>query len=385
MTDRTMRHALLLVALTCGIGSLTPRAEAQAISSNATIYIDGEKVTNASNVYISRAKCSGTWRFELQGYSTAVPYLEMWATNSTSTNCADQANRSSANNTNPVCWQVTSYQNAVRGKTTFIVDGNAIFNSTRANPAACDDGIRGTKYKVQFVTLESSTLTNTATVAASNNNPNQISAILTLYSKVPTAPTNASAIGGGRTLGISYDKIDNDPLTQYRAVFDHDPQAPIFPPELDAGTSMDAGAVTCGTGKFDSTTTADPDSGATGTGPKTGSEIAIDNSVTFQSGKTKGKSVSIGNLDAKNIPFNTYTAVAVYAIDGAGNLGQLSTRVCAKREETIGYLGACQDGGLDCGELDSCSLSPRNAGSAFWLSACTLALSALARRRRRSN
>jgi hypothetical protein len=383
MTDRTMRHALFLAALTVFAGSFASRVGAQAINANATIYVtptgegaEEEKLENGSLVYINRAQCDGKWRFELQGYSIRVPFLEMWATNNTSTNCADQANRSSATNTNPVCWPVggdANFQNAVSGKTTFTVDGGQIFGRS----GMCDDGIAGTKYKVQFVTLDSPTQKNTATVTASNNNPNQITAIFTLYSKIPSAPGGLDTIDGERTIGISYNKIDNDPLTEYRAYFDHDPNATVYPELMDGGvdTLLDGGPVTCGTGAL---TISSVDGGPTGL------SVNPDNMITFQSGTTKGESVSIKDLDTKGIALNTYTAVSVFAIDGAKNLGNLSPPICVKRVETPGYLDSCKQPGVDCGELDSCSLSPRNTGSAFWLSACTLAVSAWARRRRRS-
>jgi hypothetical protein len=393
MTDRTMRPAQLLLALTvlAWSSALPKRAEAQAISSNATIYVggkeDGQKLKNGSNVYINNAQCNNdVWQFDLQGYSTIVQSLEMWVTNNTGTNCTEQANRSSANNTRPVCWQVKLDQplNNVRGTVSVVVRGRQIFDSDRNADNECDTGIAGTPYKVQFVTLASPTVENTATVTPSSQNPNQISAIFTLYSKIPNAPAGTSTVSGGRTIGISYDKIDNDPLTQYRAYFDHDPNAIPMPKGLDGGVEIDAGAVTCGTGAFDDRAEDGEEESDGGAGRRrpTGSEIDL--STIIQSGKTKGESLSIRDLDEKMIAYDTYTAVSVFAIDGAGNLGYLSPPVCVQRVRTRGYLELCRDGGLDCGELDSCSLSPRNTGSAFWLSACTLAISAW-RRRRRSN
>jgi hypothetical protein len=388
MTDRTMRPApylALAIAVLSGLFAAT-RAEAQqAINSNAVVYIDGDKVDNGSNVFISQAECNAQeWRFELQGYAQTVPFLEMWATNNISTNCADQANRNSANNNMPICWQIGTYANAVRGTVTFRVRGAEIFNNNnRSDTTRCDEGIMGSKYKVQFVTLDSPTTPMTTTVTASNNNPNQITAVLTLYSKVPVAPSNIRGINGGRTIGIRYNKIDNDPLTEYRAYFDHDPNAPVIPNNIDGGP--DPEPVTCGTGKFGRIGTLDPDGGADVQSPPTGSDITVDKMTTFQSGTTKGESLTIRDLDEKNIPLNTYTAVSVIAIDGAGNLGQLSDPICVKRVPTEGYLARCRDAGTECGDLESCSLSSRNTGSAFWLSACTLALSAWARRRRRSN
>ncbi|HEX5661342.1 MAG TPA: hypothetical protein VFX59_29335 [Polyangiales bacterium] len=386
-----MRPALLLVALTMLAWSYAPanRAMAQAINSNAKIYVGtGKALENGSNVYINSAQCNDEqWRFELQGYSTLVPFLELWVTNNSATDCTQQANRSSANNTQPVCWQVpiggsreVPYLNSVRTKLTITVPGRWIFNNDRDLDNDCDPGIAGTPYKLQFVTLASPTQGNTATVTESNRNANQISALLTLYSKIPVAPANARARSGETTIGIRYDKIDNDPLTRYRAVFDHALGAPAIPRLMDGGFDLDGGSVTCGTGAFDQR----PD-GDAGTRSPTGSEVIPDNAILFQSDRTNGESVSIGDLDRKGIALNSFTQVSVYAIDGAGNAGYLSTPVCVQRQETLSYLDTCRDAGTDCGELDSCSLSPRNTGSAFWLSACTLALSAWARRRRRSN
>jgi hypothetical protein len=382
MTERTMRHALLLSALTVLVWShaAVQRAEAQqAINGNATIYINDKKLKNGSSVYISKAQCEADWKIELQGYYVTVPFLEMWVTNNVSTNCADAANRVNNNLTSSVCWQVGGYHNSVRGNTTFTARGPEIFNSVdRGDTTKCDADIRGTKYKVQFVTLDSSTQMGASTVTAANSNPNQITALLTLYSAIPKAPENPRGVSGGTTLGLKWDKIDNDPLTEYRVYVDHDPTAPTYPPDIDAG------AVSCGTGAFNASMSTAPD-GAVTTSPATGQSVKVDNLHVFQSSTTKGSSTSIGNLDDKNIGVNTYSSVAVAAIDGAGNIGELSKPVCVKRVNAQGYLGTCRgDAGVDCGDLESCSLSPRNTGSAFWLSACTLAISAWARRRRRS-
>ncbi|HEY6878115.1 MAG TPA: hypothetical protein VI299_08840, partial [Polyangiales bacterium] len=296
------------------------------------------------------------------------------------TNCADPANRQSANLTTSNCWRV-DFRTNVNGKVSFPdLEGCHLFDRNKT----CPD-VRGTKFKIQFVTLDSPSEDMRTTAPAANNNANQVSAVFTLYAQIPDAPTNIKANEGDETIGISWNKINNDPLTQYRAFFDHDPNAVPMPSDgMDGGTGVDAGAVTCGTGKFNATTTTLED-GGTATTALPGSRVSIDNMITFQSSKTKGKSASIDGLDRKGIALDTYTAVSVAAIDGAGNIGYLSTPICVKRKAAIGYLEACRDAGVECGELESCSLSPRNTGSAFWLSAGTLALSAWARRRRRSN
>jgi hypothetical protein len=382
MTDRTMRLAQSLVALTVLAYALPERAEAQlAINSNATIYVtpegqtldkDDDKLENGSNVYISRAQCQGTWRFELQGYTQTVNFLELWAANSNTTNCADPANRNSTNLTDSTCWRI-AYENAVNGKVNFVdIPGAKLFDRSGVCPE-----IRGTKFKVQFVTLDSNTQPGTTTAPAANNNPNQIAAVFTLYSAVPVRPENPKPRSGERTLGLSWSKINNDPLTEYRAYFDHAPDAPVALD--DAGVGLDGG-LRCGTGAL----TARKAGADGGTAEITGADLDVDNMRVFKSGTTKGNNLSIKDLDGKGIALNTETAVSVAAIDGAGNIGLLSTPICVKRVETISYLDSCRDAGTDCGELESCSLSPRNTGSAFWLSACTLAISAWARRRRRS-
>ncbi len=377
MTDRTMRPALFLVALAVLAGSSASRAEAQAISSSLTVSIDGKKLKNGSNVYINRKQCNeGTWKLDLIGYSVTVPYLELWSANNQTTNCGDATNRTSGvNGTQTICWGPHRTANQVNGKVSFELKGSELFSR---DGGVCD-AVKGTKFKIQFVTLDSYTQGGTATVSASNNNPNQVSAIFTLYTAVPDPPTNIKPRSGGRTLGVSWDKINNDPLTQYRAFFDHDPNAPVVDPSADAGVPT-----VCGTGAFFASGRADDG----GVGPLTGDDLNLDASTLSLSDRSKGSNISITDLDSKGIAINTYTQVAVAAIDGAGNVGALSTPVCVLRADTVGYLDTCKnpDGGPgnNCGELDTCSLSPRNTGSAFWLSACTLALSAWARRRRRN-
>ncbi|MET0285290.1 MAG: hypothetical protein ABW352_12500 [Polyangiales bacterium] len=380
---RPAPYLALAIAVLSGLFAAS-RAQAQAISGNMTIRIDGGKaLKNGSNVFIDREQCLGSWKIDLQGYSVSVPYLELWATNNQATNCADQANRNSQNTSNTICWGPIATQNQINGKTSFTVEGPKLFSrdAFAGKSGASCDLVKGTKYKFQFVTLDAPTQPGTATVTASNGNPNQVSAILTLYSEVPDPPQNPAARSGGRTLGIEWTKINNDPLTEYRAYFDHAPEAPQV--LMDGGLSeFDGGVVTCGTGLFDDQRLADG-----GVTRPTGSSIEdrVDGEYVFRSGKTKGSSISIGSLESKGIDINTFTSVSVAAIDGAGNIGELSAPVCVRRVNTVGYLGLCKDAGIDCGELETCSLSSRNTGSAFWLSVGTLALSAWARRRRRSN
>lgn len=387
MPERTMRTALSIAALTVLAWSTAPseRAGAQAFSSNATIYIDGQRLKNESNIYIDRTECAAEWRFELQGYATSVPYLEMWGTNNVNTNCADPANRNSANGNTPNCWPIGVTQNNVNPKATFVVTGAQIFNAVERNDTTtCDPDINGLKYKVQFVTLDSFTVPGATTAQAANANANQISAIFQLYSAIPKAPLDIKPIRGEVSIGLSYDKIDNNVLTRYRAYLDHDPNAPVYSPLMDGGiVAADSGAaITCGTGALDPLRLADG-----GIQQRVASDVGVNDVNIFRSGAGKGSSLKVSGLDAKNIPLNTYTSVAVAAVDGAGNEGYLSQPICVLRQETQSYLDTCENPDEDCGDLDSCSLSStrhRNTGSALWLSACTLAISAWARRRRRS-
>jgi hypothetical protein len=147
----------------------------------------------------------------------------------------------------------------------------------------------------------------------------------------------------------------------------------------DAGTSADAGTDAGSTGDAGTGTT----TAACGSGILIGGNVAPVNAAgVIRTGASESKTVTL--TDLSNVAIDQTVAVAVVAIDPAGNESKLSVPTCVTRKETFGFRDTCRaaDEG-DCG-LESCNLHPTNKGSALSMALLALALTALIRRRGRA-
>lgn len=378
--------ALFVLAWTPLAGAQTTPSTTNAISNNLAVSAGGVDIKNAMNVWIGKSKCSKdvTFKFTARGYSTKVPVLELWATNSATTDCSTVAARSSsAMGAKALCWLVQSASNVQMGAVKSLeASANRLFSEGGKDEACV--AVTNQQYGVHLVPLMSATQEGTGTAPAPLTTQ-LLKAIFTLYTKTPKEPGSVKGVSGESSIGVTWkDPPDADTYTKYRVYYD------VMQGGMDTGTDggTDAGtdsttdAGTDGTtdAGTDSTTDAGTDSVKCGSGMLLPGKAPPRTSGTIIAEDASSGSGSLSDLDGK-LKIGQFAQVGVVTVDAAGNESVLSEVVCVKRVETNGFLDKYNATG-DKG-LDECSVhAPGSVGWGSLGCLTVLALTLVSRRRR---
>ncbi|MDB4988340.1 MAG: hypothetical protein JWN04_3518 [Myxococcaceae bacterium] len=405
----------------------------QAIDSNLVAKRANKIIPNGTLVYANIADCgdgtSPPTSFEFSvNYTANVPVAELWLGVGANENCATTTNRLKQGNGTlpPICTFLgTDTSNSRNPKIT--VPGNQLFNqstsgwnnagdqnTTGKNPTKdmhCDSVSGSPAYTVYFLPLQ------TATTDVNGSDPFMAGVLGTLkatfspYTVRPVAPTGLTGQSGETEIGVSFKSPSSSmTLTTYKAYFDVTGKGGTGGKGLGGGTTtvvdagMDASIDAGSSGSLDASsdgaiaiattppvTSAADSADAGSTAPLACGSGYLENhpvpdfnlsSSELRTATDKGTTIKLNDLSG--VPLNTNIAVAVVALDPAGNESLLSDPICILREETIGFFDGCKAND-DCKKgLDSCSFSPTQRGGAWAFGLFSLALAALIRRRRRA-
>lgn len=396
MTERTMiRHALLLLALG-SLSLLTQRAHAQtttgqtATSGNVQVQVEGDEdplPVSSPQVYINRSQCERDFRFELTGYVSgqAIPELEAWVSPGAEADCSTaQARARGATGIESKCW-LAGTLSGVSGNPVMVIPGRRIFDRTNvendlsAAPKNCPK-TSNSPYRVWFVPLSNATSTNSTSPPEALPALRKLYVTFTLWSTLPEPPSGVSASPGESEIPVSWTSTATDTRTTYTIFVDTAPSA-------GSGAGMDGGVDIAS----DAGTSSSCSSTALLSNPETATDNTSDTKYLPPVEGTanirvirdiSGRKTFIKDLDS--LATNAEIAISVATVDPAGNIGYLSTPVCATRIPTDGLIDRCNAPGSDCGELSSCSVSPGSRGSLATLFGMGAALAALLARRRRA-
>jgi hypothetical protein len=416
-------------AQTTGTGTTTTQSANQAIDANLVVRRGTDLVDNGTLVFANINDCGGedskgtATRFEFSAtYTANVPVVELWLGVGSSENCATASNRlRPANNGTlpPVCTFLgTDTSNTRNPKIT--IPGNQLFNQTSgmANPAdtpidltksVCDKTNGGQTYTVYFIPLQTQTTNVNGSEPITVGALSTLRAVFTPYTQRPAAPSGLSGQSGESEIGVTFKAPSSSmTLTKYKAYFDISGGSGVAPAPLDGGLGLDASvgisdgglpgetpvdddrldaSVDAGSIDAGAVETADePSAAACGEGYLVGGQLApLNPPVSKVVSVSPSKAVtSIKLTQVDEIKVGANVAVSVVSIDPAGNESLLSPPICVEKVNTTGFLDACEQTGNCRDELGSCSLSPKQSGSALFLSMFSLALAALLRRRSRA-
>lgn len=429
MTERTMR-ALLRSAVACapllGLLPSLAAAQTQAIDPNLIVKRGEDTVTNGSVVYANVADCGGdpadpdyiktstdgvTYEFSVN-YNTNVPIVEVWLGVGDNQNCATATNRylTTSTVTQTICTKLDVDSSNTR-RPVFKIPARKIFNQNGASKDAqgrlqCDSVSGTPRYTVYLLSLAQESQSNMA-VEVMPGVQSVLKASFSPFTKRPSPPTSVTGINGENRLQVNFSAPPSSvALTKYRAYFDTNKGSGGAAPGTDAGVSdagdagspedagaapvADAGASDAGAdggtasdaGTTNDAGTTTTTTAACGSGLLAGNGVAPVNAAgVIRTSPSDSKSAVL--TDLSSVPIGETVAVAVVAIDPAGNESRLSTPICVTRKQTNGFIDTCRANGSDCG-LESCSLDPTNRGSALSVALLALVMAALIRRRGRA-
>lgn len=399
MTERTMR-ALLRSAVVCAplLGLLPSLAAAQtssAIDINLIVKRNGKEVDNGTAVYADINDCGGdpvtgdgsTFTFSVN-YPGNPAVVELWL--GVEQDCSQPSARinQTATGLQPLCRRLDVDTSGSKSPV-LTVSGKSLFQRQNSIEAArCDEVHGATKYTVYMLPVSAETTATDAKMVVPVGTVGALKAVFTPYTKRPEPPTGLSGRNGESRLEVDFKApASSVTLTKYRAYFDTNPGSctGFDAPSEDAGISsgldggsLDAGTADSGAGAISS----DASAAACSTGALVANCVAPVNAAgVIRTGESNSKTVRL--TDLTNVDLDQSVAVAVVAIDPAGNESRLSTPVCVTRKQTNGFIDTCRVNEENCG-LESCSLDPTNKGSAISMALLALALAALIRRRGRA-
>lgn len=392
--------AALLLALASGV-----EAQSMTLTALALTGGDGDRVTpeGPANAFFDTERPIGTLDcaspsaviLELQANNvpTSARYLDFWIGPSDA-NCADSTARVGDT---AVCYDIGFDETL---SSTSMRDFDLPLSAFTAVSAlrACMPNVVA---NLKLWALASETTTTTGTPIGSASIP------VTIDTQAPPAPGNLEGGDGESSLPLSWDAAgDEQTVFEYCIYVDTGTATTIggdagdFDAGLDdGGTTDDGGTIddagTDAGGGFDAGPTG-TDGGASGDGGGTtptecGSGMLVSGTIPTDRGlepvRCVSEDVTSQSLDPDSIglAIGESAAVAVAAVDRAGNVGPLSNVVCVERVSTVGFcdrLGGCEDTGCSCVAAGA----SRSAGTPYGALASLALLVAVVsiRRRRRS-
>jgi MYXO-CTERM domain-containing protein len=346
-------------ALLASVAAAPSMAAAQATQISADLAVesitgrDGNALTDLVNNPIGTEECNAGADFvismRLQNIPTDKSLLDFWRA-SAGTDCSQPSNRDMTSGGTPPCTHLnvdadtTTGGASIKTISTSLANLFDTANEEPENQVCTADGSEDGKYNIYILAVNAAATNEAAGKAWFIN--------ATLDTQAPAAPLGTSGGSGDTEISVSWDNSGEN-LKEQRVYY------------LKGGCSGGVYGGATGDGSADAS---DNDGGTAGDWTKA-KDVSASSTQTTLTGSSIG------------LAYGDEAAVAVSAIDLAGNESPLSTPACIQRVSTDGF---CDKHVAEGGKCESCAVrAPTRDGGLPWMvAALALGLARVVRRRR---